>query len=60
LSATLGACAATLSSLTGLLCAHVLATKQPQGNRTSKQGQERGKIGIVPSGPFELAAQRSL
>jgi hypothetical protein len=31
-----------------------------QGNRTSKQCQQRGKIGIDASGPFELSAQGHL
>jgi hypothetical protein len=31
-----------------------------QGNRTSEQGEEAGEIGVVPSGPLKLAAQRLL
>jgi aerobic-type carbon monoxide dehydrogenase small subunit (CoxS/CutS family) len=29
----------------------------PQGNRTSKQGEQFGEIGFVPTRPFDFSAQ---
>src|SRR5258707_6898283 len=33
--------------------------KEKQGNRISKQSQKAVEVGIVPSGPLELSAQRA-
>src|SRR5258707_10978529 len=45
-----------LSNMTTVVKPYLLSV---QGNRISKQSQKAVEVGIVPSGPLELSAQRA-